>query len=93
MTLHLEDFMYELSNGGYLRISSVVGDVGYNYDYFDASKKLVDGGVIEEDVDSEFEIITTALEWCGLDVKLIHWKRLPEGADTCYLEREGFTGW
>ena len=51
---NIGDLMYQLSDGSYLRIYSSADDpeYEYGYDYFDANKRMIDGGVFNLDAKS-----------------------------------------
>lgn len=94
MGVFFDDMMYMLTNKCYLRISSTAGRTDeYSYDYFDRTKKLIDGGVIEMKPTSTEEVFAIVLDWCGLNIQATEWMLIKEGADNRYLEKEGFTGW
>lgn len=95
LSVSIDDLMYKLSNGNYIRIYSLADDpeYEYGYDYFDSSKKIIDGGVFNYDAGSEEEVLVEAMGWCDLNPKKIQWELISEEADTGYLEDEGFTGW
>lgn len=94
-SVSIGESMYQLSNGGYLRIYSLADDpeYEYGYDYFDSDKKLVDGGVFNLDAGSETEVLEEAMSWCDLKPSELSWSLIEEDADCGYLEDEGFTGW
>ena len=91
----IDDLMYKLSNGNYMRIYSLADDpeYEYGYDYFDSSKKLIDGGCFNYDAGDEEEVLIEALGWVDVNPKSVEWELIEEEADTGYLEDEGFTGW
>lgn len=95
LTVSIGDLMYKLSNGNYLRIYSLADDpeCEYGYDYFDSSKKIIDGGAFNCNAGSKEDVLVEAMGWCDLNPKTIQWKLISEEADTGYLEDEGFTGW
>lgn len=95
LSVSIDDLMYQLSDGTYLRIYSLADDpeYEYGYDHFDSSKKLIDGGVFNLDAGSAEDILLEAMDWCDLNHKKLKWKLITEQADTGYLEDEGFTGW
>ena len=95
LSVSIGDLMYQLSDGSYLRIYSLADDpeYEYGYDYFDANKRLVDGGVFNLDAGSEEEVLLEAMSWVDIDPKKITWSLIEEEADTGYLEDEGFLGW
>ena len=86
--------LYQLANGDYVRIYSVMEDdeCNYGYDYFSGCfKLLIDGGVFRDDdsINSE-QVLETALDVCGCEER--EYTFIGEGVEYADLEEMGFSG-
>ncbi len=69
--------LFQLSNKNYLFIQDRSDEEGIDITLYDKDKKLVDGGILETDVDIDSEeAIKDSLYFMDLDSSKLTWKEL-----------------
>lgn len=94
--IDVDNHLYRLSNGNYIRLDSYLNNPAYeySYEYFDGTtKKLIEDGVFSADeAETEKDIILEVLGFCNVDDPEIEWELISTDADYGKLEEMGFSG-
>lgn len=94
----IQNLLFELSNGNFLRVNDMVDDdeFAYGYDYFDGeTKRVIDSGVFnlpEGLEETEDNIVEEAMRRRDLNPEVIGRSLIQENVEYSDLEEMGFSG-